>query len=67
MQGMDRKYDGHAWCKLATTNIKKLFRLSFEKARYLSHLLCVHEIVKILCILKPSSVVGALIFRSQVK
>jgi hypothetical protein len=52
---------------LATTNIKKLFRLSFEKARYLSHLLCVHEIVKILCILKPSSVVGALIFRSQVK
>jgi hypothetical protein len=22
MQGMDRKYSGHAWCKLITTNIK---------------------------------------------
>ncbi len=32
MQGMDRKYDGHAWCKLVTTNKKNLFRFSFMKA-----------------------------------
>ncbi len=25
MQGMDRKYDGHAWCKVITTNIKNNF------------------------------------------
>jgi hypothetical protein len=24
MQGMDRKYNGHTWCKVKTTNIKKL-------------------------------------------
>jgi hypothetical protein len=25
MQGMNWKYNGHAWCKLVTTNIKNLF------------------------------------------
>jgi hypothetical protein len=25
MQGMDRKYNGHAWCKVITINIKKIF------------------------------------------
>jgi hypothetical protein len=32
MQGMDRKYDGHVWCKVITTNIKNSFGLSFKKA-----------------------------------
>lgn len=43
MQGMDRKYDGHVWCKLVRTNIKNLFRLRSRKARCLSHLWCVHD------------------------
>jgi hypothetical protein len=43
MQGMDKKYDGHAWSKLVTTNIKKLFRFSFRKARYLGLLRCVQD------------------------
>jgi hypothetical protein len=38
MQGMDEKYDGHAWCKLITTNTKNSFGLSFWKARRLGHL-----------------------------
>jgi hypothetical protein len=38
MQGMDKKYDGHAWCKLVTTNIKNSFRFSFRKACCLGHL-----------------------------
>jgi hypothetical protein len=24
LQGMDRKYDGHVWCKLQTSNIQNL-------------------------------------------
>jgi hypothetical protein len=28
MQGMDKKYDGHAWCKVITTNIKKKLGLT---------------------------------------
>jgi hypothetical protein len=43
MQGMDKKYDGHAWCKLITTNIKNSFGLSFKKAFCLGHLRCVHD------------------------
>jgi len=39
MQGMDKNYDGHAWCKLVTTNIKHLFGLSFKKACCSGHLL----------------------------
>jgi len=38
MQGMDRKYNGHAWSKLVTTNIKNSFGLSFRKACCLGHL-----------------------------
>jgi hypothetical protein len=38
MQGIDRKYDGHAWCKVITTNIKNGFGLSFTKAPCLGHL-----------------------------
>jgi hypothetical protein len=41
MQGKNKKYDGHAWCKLVTTNIKNPFRFSFRKACCLGHLWCV--------------------------
>jgi hypothetical protein len=41
LQGMDRKYDGHVWSKLVTTNIKELFGLSFRKTHCLGHLWCV--------------------------
>jgi hypothetical protein len=30
MQGMDRKYDGHAWCKMKTSNIKKILVWDLE-------------------------------------
>jgi hypothetical protein len=30
MQGMDRKYNGHAWCKVKTSNIKNNFGLGFR-------------------------------------
>jgi hypothetical protein len=29
LQGMDRKFNGHVWCKLQTSNIKNSFRLGF--------------------------------------
>jgi hypothetical protein len=38
MQGMDRKYDGHAWSKVITTNIKHSFGLNFKKVYCLGHL-----------------------------
>jgi hypothetical protein len=41
MQNMDRKYDGHAWCKMITINIKNNFEISFKKACCLGHLCCV--------------------------
>ncbi len=41
MQGMDRKYHGHAWCKAITTTIKNNF--GFRKACCLGHLHCVQD------------------------
>jgi hypothetical protein len=41
MQGMDKKYDGHAWLKVTIANIKNNFGLGFRKARWLGHLHCV--------------------------
>jgi hypothetical protein len=38
MQGMDKKYDGHAWLKVIITNIKNSFGLNFKKAHCLGHL-----------------------------
>jgi len=32
MQGMDRKDDGHAWCKVKMINIKNDFNFIFQKA-----------------------------------
>jgi hypothetical protein len=43
MQGTDKKYDGHAWCKVITTNIKKKFGFNFKKTRCLGHLRCVQD------------------------
>jgi hypothetical protein len=42
MQGMDKKYDGHPWCKVITTNIKNSFELNFKKTHCLGHLWCLH-------------------------
>jgi hypothetical protein len=33
MQGMDCKYDGHVWCKVKTSNIKKKFGLGFKSTK----------------------------------
>jgi hypothetical protein len=67
MQGMDRKNDGHAWCKVITTNIENNFGLSFKKIRCLGHLHCVQDDLKTLCTLllamKPFGVVRAFIFQ----
>jgi hypothetical protein len=30
MQGMDRNYDGHVWCKVKTSNIKNNFCLGLK-------------------------------------
>ncbi len=43
MHGMDRKYDGHVWCKVITTNTKNSFQLSSRKVRCLDHLQCLHD------------------------
>jgi hypothetical protein len=40
LQGMDKKYDGHAWCKLKTNNIKNMFELGFKTMKCLGHLCC---------------------------
>jgi hypothetical protein len=31
MQGMDIKYNSHAWCKVKTTNIKNFFWIGLSK------------------------------------
>jgi hypothetical protein len=38
MQGMDRKNNGHAWCKVITINIKNSFGLNFKNTHCLGHL-----------------------------
>jgi len=43
MQGMDRKYDGHVWCRVITTNIKNNFGVNFKKACCLGHLRCLYD------------------------
>ncbi len=40
MQRMDKKHDGHAWCKVKMTNMKNDFNLTFQKAWCLGHLQC---------------------------
>jgi hypothetical protein len=40
MQGMDKKYDGHFWCKIKTTNIKNNDGLKFKHSSYVGHVSC---------------------------
>jgi hypothetical protein len=60
-QGMDKRYDGHAYYKVIITNIKNSFRFSLRKVCCLGH-----YIVKTLCTLalamKSFCVMSALIF-----
>jgi hypothetical protein len=43
VQGMDRKYDGHIWCKVKMTNIKNSFGSGFWSAKCLGHLWCQND------------------------
>jgi hypothetical protein len=40
MQRTYKKYDGHSWCKVKTTNIKNDFNLTFHMTSCLGHLEC---------------------------
>ena len=40
MDGMEKQYDGHTWCKTMTTNIKNDYGLKFRKSACTSHLQC---------------------------
>lgn len=40
LEGMDKCYDGHAWCKLMSTNIHNSDNLKFHKSLCASHLVC---------------------------
>jgi hypothetical protein len=46
MQGMDYKYDGHAWCKVKTSNIKNNSSLRFKNTKCLGHLHCDNDSCK---------------------
>jgi hypothetical protein len=38
---MDRKYDGHAWCKLQTNNIKNLLKQEIQLIFFIEQLLLI--------------------------
>ena len=41
LEGMDKRYDGHPWCKLVTTNIRdNSDNLKFRKSYCVGHLIC---------------------------
>ena len=40
LEGMDKRYDGHPWCKLVTTNIHNSDNLKFRKSYCAGHLVC---------------------------
>ena len=40
LEGMDKWYDGHPWCKLVTTNIHISDNLKFRKSYCTGHLVC---------------------------
>ena len=40
LEGMDKRYDGHPWCKLVTTNIHNSDNLKFCKSYCAGHLVC---------------------------
>jgi hypothetical protein len=39
MQGMEKRYNGHAWCNMKATNYKNDFGLGFQRSKCLGHLL----------------------------
>ncbi len=43
MQGMDRKYNDYAWCKVKMTNINSDFGYGFQSNRCLRHLHCEND------------------------
>jgi hypothetical protein len=42
-QGMDWKFDNHAWCKLQASNIKNSFGLGFIMMKCLGNLCCYND------------------------
>jgi hypothetical protein len=42
LEGMDKRYDGHPWCKLVTTNIHNSDNLKFRKSYCNGHLACLN-------------------------
>ncbi len=45
MQGMDNKYNGHPWCVVKTTHIKKnSYGLNFRQVACVGHLHCAMEL-----------------------
>ena len=40
LEGMDKRFDGHPWCKLVTTNIHSSNNLKFRKSFCAGHLIC---------------------------
>ena len=40
LEGMNKRCDGHPWCKLVTTNIHSSDKLKFRKSFCASHLIC---------------------------
>jgi hypothetical protein len=71
MQGMDRKYDGHAWCKMITTNIKIVLGLVLGKLIARVNCDVCKTTMKTLCALafamKSSSAMSAHLFQSCVR
>jgi hypothetical protein len=44
LDGMDRKFDGHAWTETQTTNLSSSkLDLSFKYVKYMGHLRCMNE------------------------
>lgn len=43
MQGMDKKYGNHVWCKVKMANIKNDFKIAFCKVQCLGHLQCCND------------------------
>ena len=40
MQGMNKRHDGHPWCKTKTTNIKNDVHLTFRRSVCVGHMRC---------------------------
>jgi hypothetical protein len=57
MHGMDKRYDGHAWTKTVTSNIKSDMNLTFRTSTCIGHLRCDNQDCKyISCIHRTSPI-----------